>query len=80
MQEVVIRLEGPLSSSQPSNGFAIVPTLNYVRNSTFTKDHKKTKHHTCKHVLIPCHDMSCRVPYSLLIQIEKDIVDAAFRL
>ena len=41
---------------------------------------KRKNHHTCKHVLVPCHEMSCRALYSFLIHGENMGVDAAFRL
>ena len=68
----VIRLRGPRSSIQPyirqnssqlfELGAQLIPSPKTI---------KRKNHHTCRHVLKPCHDQSCRAPYSHLSSKEK---------
>ena len=72
MQKVVIRLDGPLQSVQPYK--QLCSGHNNELSAQFKpspKTIKRKKDHTCKHVLVPFNDMSCRAPYSLLNHVEK---------
>ena len=48
--------QGPLLSSQHCKRLYGSPQIELSAQLTVTKDHKKKKHQTCKHGLIPFHE------------------------